>query len=79
MQRRLEVANFSRHGFWLLTSGDEHFLQFADLPWFRDAPVRHILNVEEPTPGHYYWPDPDVDLSLSIIRSPGRHPLTAKR
>jgi hypothetical protein len=35
--------------------------------------------VEEHTPGHYYWPDLDVDLSLSIIRDPKRYPLTAKR
>ena len=44
----------------------------------RDAPVGHILNVEEPTAGHYYWPDLDVDLSLQIIRNPERFPLKAK-
>ena len=26
----------------------------------------------------YHWPDLDVDLSLQIIRNPGRFPLTAK-
>jgi hypothetical protein len=40
--------------------------------------VGHILNVEEPTPGHYRWPDLDVDLSLQIIRNPKRFPLKAK-
>jgi Protein of unknown function (DUF2442) len=73
-----EVTNISRHGLWLLTSEGEHFLPFEDYPWFRDAPVAHILNVEEPVPGHYHWPDLDVDLSLEIIRNPGRFPLKAK-
>jgi Protein of unknown function (DUF2442) len=74
----IEVTNISKHGLWVLTSEGEHFLPFADFPWFRDASVGHILNVEEPTPGHYYWPDLDVDLSLNILKDPGRFPLTAK-
>ena len=73
----LEVTNISRHGFWLLTDAGERFLPFDDFPWFRDAPVGQILNVEEPSPGHYYWPDLDVDLSLKIIERPGDYPLKA--
>jgi hypothetical protein len=74
----IEVTNISTHGLWLLTSHGEHFLAFADFPWFRDATVRQIHNVEEPTPGHYFWPDLDVDLSLNIIKDPAKFPLTAK-
>jgi Protein of unknown function (DUF2442) len=74
----IEVTNISKHGFWLLTPSGEHFLPFKDFPWFRDAPVAQILNVEEPSPGHCYWPDLDVDLSLQIIRTPERFPLAAK-
>jgi len=72
------VTYCSRYGFWLLTSVGERFLSFADFPWFRDASVAHILNVEEPSLGHYYWPDLDVDLSLEIIRDPEHYPLPAK-
>jgi hypothetical protein len=73
-----EVTNISKHGLWLLTSDGEHFVPFSDFPWFRDAPVGHILNVEEPISGHYHWSDLDVDLSLKIIRNPSEYPLTAK-
>lgn len=66
----LEVTNISRRGFWLLTASGERFVPFDEFPWFRNAPVAHILNVEEPSPGHYYWPDLDVDLSLKIIERP---------
>jgi hypothetical protein len=31
-------------------------MSYDDFPWFKDAPVGKILNVEEPTPGHFYWP-----------------------
>lgn len=74
----IEVTNISRHGVWLLTAEGEYFLPFTDYPWFRDASIGQVLNVEEPTPGHYYWPDLDVDLSLQIIRDPQRFPLKAK-
>lgn len=74
----VEVTNISRHGLWLLTPEGEHFLPFDDFPWFRDAPVGHILNVETPSPQHYHWPELDVDLSLAIIKEPGKFPLVAR-
>ena len=74
----IEVTNISKHGLWLFTADSEHFLSFDEFPWFRAAPVAHILNVEEPTSGHYHWPDLDVDLSLAIIKNPERYPVKAR-
>jgi hypothetical protein len=54
MHKCLAVTNIVEHGLRLLAADSEPFLAFADLPWFRDAPVAHVLNVEEHTPGHYY-------------------------
>ena len=73
----IEVTNISKHGLWLFTGSGERFLPFDDFPWFRNAPVADILNVQEPSPGHYYWPDLDVDLSLKIIEKPQDYPLRA--
>ena len=73
-----EVTNVSKHGIWLLTSEGEHFLSFDEFPWFRDAPVGQVLNVDEPSPGHFHWPDLDIDLSLQIIQNPSRFPLLSK-
>jgi len=75
---RAEVTNISANGLWLLAGGVEHFLPFDEFPWFKDAPVGKILNVEEPTPGHFYWPDLDVDLGVETIENPQRFPLRAK-
>jgi hypothetical protein len=65
------------HGIWLLADGQEHFLAYDDFPWFREATARAIFNVEEPNPGHFYWPELDVDLGIATIRSPKDYPLIA--
>ena len=74
----VEVTNISSHGIWLLASGHELFIPYEDFPWFKDEPVRKILNVEDPSPGHYYWLDLDVDLTEEIISHPERFPLKAR-
>jgi len=74
----IEVTNISAHGFWLLTKGKELFLSYEEFPWFQDQPIKTILHVEEPSPGHYHWPDIDVDLTEEIIEHPERFPLKAR-
>lgn len=71
----IEALNISRHGFWLLVRGKEYFLPFEHFPWFKDASISSILNVELPRPHHLYWPDLDVDLELESIESPEKYPL----
>ena len=69
-----EVSNISTNGLWLICNDHEYFLPYDQFPWFKDAPIKHILNLEEPHPGHLYWPDLYVDLSLEIIQYPERYP-----
>ncbi len=54
-------------------------MPYEDFPWFKEAPVAKVLNVEEPSPGHFYWPDLDVDISAEIIAAPDKYPLVAQR
>ena len=74
----VEVTNISSHGIWLLTREKELFISCEESPWFKDEPVGKIFNVEEPTPGHFYWPDLDVDLGIESIEHPERFPHKAK-
>jgi len=74
----VEVSNISKHGLWLFVRGDEFFLPYNKFPWFKDAVVGAILNVELPHPDHVYWPDLDVDLELDAIKSPDKYPLIYK-
>ena len=72
---KIEITHISANGIWILTGDRELFMSYKDFPWFKEAPVGKILNVEEPTPGHFYWPDLDIDLSVNIITNPGLFPL----
>ena len=74
----VEVTNVSNHGLWLLAGDQELFLPYEEFPWFKDASVKDIFNVTEPSPGHFHWPTLDVDLSLAAIEAPERFPLIAK-
>jgi hypothetical protein len=53
-------------------------MSYEDFPWFRDEPIGKILHVEEPSPGHFYWPELDVDVGIDTIEHPDRFPLKAK-
>jgi hypothetical protein len=70
----VEIGNISVHGVWLLSHGKELFMPYENFPWFKDQTVSSIINVEEQSPGHYYWPDLDVDLTDDIIEHPERFP-----
>ena len=71
----VEVTNISVHGVWLLAHGKELFMSYDDFPWFKDQPIKAVLNVEEQSPGHFYWPEIDIDLTEEIIEHPERFPL----
>jgi len=77
---KTEVTHVSPHGVWLLSSsGKELFMPYDKFPWFENQPVKAIYNVEEPSTGHFYWPDIDVDLSESIIDNPDHYPLQSSQ
>ena len=70
-----EITNISEHGFWVFLKGSEYFLPFANFPWFKNANVGQISNVGLLHGKHLYWPDLDVDLSLTIIEHPDKYEL----
>jgi hypothetical protein len=71
----VEVTHISSNGIWLLTHDEELFMSYDDFPWFKSQQLKSVIYVEEQSPGHYYWPDIDVDLTLEIIRHPEHFPL----
>jgi hypothetical protein len=73
-----EVTNVSPHGFWLFIGERELFVPFSLFPWFREASVREITNVQLPTPHHLYWPDLDIDLAVDSIEHPEKYPLVSQ-
>lgn len=75
---QIAVTDISPDGVWLLASDEELFMPFEEFPWFKKATVEQILNVVEEAPDSFYWPDLDVDLSLSSIRDPDAYPLKSR-
>ena len=74
----VEVTNVSGHGMWILTGGKELFMSFDDFPWFREATIGELTDVEEIRTGHFRWAALDVDLDIKSIEDPERYPLVAE-
>ena len=73
----VELTNVSQHGLWLLVDGRERFLAFDAFPWFRDATIAQLAEIERPAPDHLRWPALDVDLSIDSIEHPKHYPLVS--
>lgn len=74
----VEVSNVSKHGFWVLIGDEERFVAFGDFPWFQNAAIGQLLNVELASSRHLYWPDLDIDIAVESIDHPERFPLISK-
>ena len=74
----LEVTHIDSRGFWLLLDGKEHYLSFAEFPWFANATVSQISHVIEERRNQLHWPDLDIDLTVEMIDNPGKYPLKYK-
>ena len=73
-----EITHVSKHGFWLLLDQEELLVPFLEFPWFKQATIEQLSDVQWPSPNHLYWPQLDVDLSVESIRNPAAYPLVAK-
>jgi hypothetical protein len=73
-----EVTNVSTHCFWLLLGEEELAVPYSEFPWFKQATIEQLSDVQRPTEEHLYWPQLDVDLSIESIRHPENFPLVSR-
>ena len=73
-----EVTHVSKYGLWLLLGDEELYMPFEQFPWFKQATIEQITNLEHPTADHLYWPALDIDLAVDSIRRPADFPLVAR-
>ena len=66
----------SPFGVWVLVHDTEYFLSYKDYPWFREAKIAELYEVELLHNTHLYWPILDVDLGLDSLKNPEKYPLT---
>lgn len=50
-----EFTQIDKQGIWLLIGEKESFLSFQNVPWFRNASVSAIHNVELLNERHLHW------------------------
>ena len=72
-----EITNVSKHCLWILVGDEELAVPFSDFPWFKNATIAQLADVQHPTADHLYWPQLDLDISLESIRSPKDFPLVS--
>ena len=71
----VEICNIDAHGFWVFVKGKEYVLSYEDYPWFKDAKIGDIIDVELLHESHLHWPTLDVDLDVASLEDPSQTPL----
>jgi len=74
----VEVSHINTRGFWLCVGDKEYFLPYKDFPWFKEAKIKEILNVQLLHGHHLHWPELDVDLEIDSLDNPQSYPLKYK-
>ena len=74
----IEVLNISIHGFWLYVNDKEYFLPYDQYPWFKNASINEIFDVQLLHKSHLHWPQLDVDLEINSLENLDQYPLVYK-
>lgn len=74
---RVEVVHVSARGFWIFFEplDREMYLPFEKFPWFADATILELADIELERGHILRWPALDVDLDTARIEAPDRYPL----
>lgn len=73
-----EIQNVSPNGIWLYVLDKEYFLPYDEYPWFKNAKVSEIYDLELLRGHHLHWPKLDIDLELESLGEPENYPLIYK-
>ncbi|MDG0979430.1 MAG: hypothetical protein P8O79_06845 [Halieaceae bacterium] len=53
-------------------------MPYDQFPWFKGQSRQRVCHIEEASPGHFYWPDLDVDITEVMIEHPEQFPEIAR-
>ena len=71
----VEVVQLTPFGVWIDVDGTEYFLDHDEFPWFREASIKAVWNVELDRLGNLHWPELDVDLERESLTQLEAFPL----
>ena len=75
----VSVRTIMPDGIYLTVRENDYYLSYNRLPWFRNAKISDIFNVEMIGDDAIRWDTLDVDLEIDSLRYPERYPLVMKR
>ena len=75
---KVEIANISPQGVWILIERTEYFLPYSQFPWFKKSTIEQIQEVDLLHNNHLYWPDLDIDLEVDSLDNLEQYPLIYK-
>lgn len=70
-----EITNISPNGIWVLSNDKEYFIDYKDYPFFTNASIKQIADVEVDSFGNLHWPELDIDIELDSLENPEEYPL----
>jgi hypothetical protein len=75
----VKVRSVMPDGILITVFGNDYYLSYDRMPWFRQAKVSDIFNVEMCGDDGIRWGALDVDLEIDSLKYPERYPLVMKR
>jgi hypothetical protein len=66
-------------GIFISVSGNDYYISYDRLPWFRNATVTDIFDVRMCGNEGIRWDTLDVDLEIESLKHPEKYPLIMKR
>ena len=75
----VSVLMINAQGIMINVGGQDFFLSYNRVPWFKDATIKSVLNVQLSGKNAIEWPELDVDLEIDSLRHPERYPLVMRR
>jgi hypothetical protein len=74
----VKVLAIVANGITIEAQGNTYFLPYTTNPWFENAKVSDVFNVEPVGKKGIRWNALDVDLAIESIIHPEKYPLIAK-
>ena len=75
----VSVRSIMQDGIFLSVLGNDYYLSYDRLPWFKNAKTSDIFNVAMYGKDSIRWDALDIDLGIDSLKSPEKYPLVMKR
>ena len=74
----VKVLAIVSNGIMIEAYGNVHFLPYNSNPWFENAKIADVFNIEPVGRTGVRWNALDVDLAIESFTNPAKYPLIAK-